>query len=124
MPAVYVDFSEIAPQHREIDERCANWARWAVTNTRTMVLPMFRLYRSDEHWDEERAQKPTPIDPIDAQRIEKAVSKLPDKHRTAIRWCYIVRNQPLKMCKALGVSRRGLAYLVWESRVMLLNRRA
>lgn len=124
MPAMYVDFNTVDPKHHAIDERARNWAAWCVTNSRSSVQPCFRLYRSDEHWDHSQdQQRPLPIDPIDAQKIEKAVSKLPDKHRTAIRWCYIIRSQPIRMCKLLGVSRRGLADLIWESRVMLLNRR-
>lgn len=120
----YVDFNHVDEKHRAIDGRLVNWARWCVTNHRSFIQPMFRLYRSAEVWDHEKnQQKPQPIDPMDAQRIEKAVSVLPDGHRLAIRWCYIVRCRTVQVCKAIGVSRDGLVGLIAEGRQMLVNRR-
>lgn len=119
----YADFNHVDPKHAVIDGRLINWARWAVTNTRSFVQPCFRLYRSEEHWDEERMQKPDPIDPIDAMKMEKGVRSLPEKHATSIRWCYIDRTKPVRLCRALGVNQLGLADLIWQGRVMLLNRR-
>lgn len=122
---MYVDFNHVDQKHAEIHKRLENWARWCVTNTRGFVSPIFRLYRATEVWDHEQGQLlPPPIDPMDAQRMEKAVSKLPEKHRDAIRWCYIVRAQPVRMCRALGVSKAGLVDMIHEGRTMLVNRGA
>lgn len=123
----YVDFSSVEPKHREIDGRLVNWSRWATVHARGFVQPMFKMYRPD-NFDDDRGSydfdRPAPIDSADALLIEKAVCKLPEGHKLATVWFYRVRVQPVRACKALGVSRGGLAQLIRDSRQMLVNRGA
>lgn len=123
----YVDFNSVDPKHRAIDGRLCNWSRWATVHSRGFVQPMFRLYRPDEFGEDRGGidtDRPPPIDTADAVVIEKAVCKLPDNHKLATVWFYRVRVQPIRACKALGVSRSGLAELIRDARQMLVNRGA
>lgn len=121
MARSHVDFSAVEPKHRAIDARLVNWARWSVNRGGGDVSPMFRLYRSPEHWSE-AVGKPLPIDPYDAQKVQKAVSALPTPHRLALSWCYIRRTNPRRAAQTLGESLEGLAHLIRDGRQMLINR--
>lgn len=122
---VYVDFNAVEEKHRAIDQRLRNWAAWATVHSSRFVQPMFAGYRPDESFDDVyNQQRPLPIDGKDAMLIEKAVCLLPENHRWATVWCYRIKSNPLKVCKALGVSREGLASLIRDSRTMLNNRGA
>lgn len=82
---------------------------------------MWREYRSKAfqwHYLEIK----TPINTLEALQTEQAVSKLPDKHRDAIRWCYVFQDGPVAMARRLAVSKQGLADLVTQGRDMLKNR--
>lgn len=117
-----VDYSLVDPGHAEIDRRLVNWARWLVSGRGQDVHPMFRGFVSSEQWGP--VTHSVPLDPLDAQRIEKAVQKLPEKHRAAVRWSYVFRTSPLRMARKLGESMEGLRVLVVQSRTMLLNNTA
>lgn len=123
----YVDFHQIDEKHRAIDARLSNWARWCVVHGSRFVQPMFRYYRPD-NFDDERGghdvQTPDPIDPVDALKIERAVVQLPENHKLATVWFYRIKCQPVRACRAIGVTRDGLAGLVRDSRSMLINRGA
>ena len=82
---------------------------------------MFRLYRSPEVWGNETTA--SPVDGIDAQKIQKGISQLPTKHRLALAWCYIRKNHPAKAAASLGESLQGLRDLIAAARQMLINRR-
>ena len=121
----YVDFNAIEEKHRAIDKRLCNWAAWAVVHGSRFVSPMFRQYRSDESFDDVHdQQRPLPIDVSDALKIERAVVQLPENHKLATVWFYRIKCQPVRACKAIGVTRDGLAGLVRDSRSMLINRGA
>jgi hypothetical protein len=117
-----VDFFAVEHAHRKIDERLRNWAFWAHSPMYGRVQPMFRYYRSDEHWE---GQEPKfKVDAIDAQRIQKGVGALPEPHRKAIGWAYITKSNPRAAIKRmnLGVSVQGLALYIKDARQMLINR--
>jgi DNA-directed RNA polymerase specialized sigma24 family protein len=115
-----VDFFQVEAKHIKIHERLVNWARWAHSPQWGRVQPMFRLYRPDEHWE---GQSPiSSVDTLDAAKIQKAVSKLPEKHRSAIGWNYVKRNNPKRAAQELGVNVQGLAQLIADGRQMLINR--
>lgn len=116
-----VDFSAVSPEHVEIDARLANWARWSNNRGSASASPMFRLYRSTEQWAQESCA--SPIDAIDAQRVQKAVGQLPPRSRLAISWAYIKRNHPRKAATGLGETLEGLARLVVNARQLLIDRR-
>ena len=120
----YANLDEVKQEHRAIDRRLANWAAWCVVHGSRFIQPCFRGYRSDESFDDVHAQqRPLPIDPTDALKIEKAVVALPEKHKLSLVWFYRVKCQPVKACKVLGVTRLGLAGLIHDARAMLLNRK-
>lgn len=115
-----VDFFAVQPAHVKIHERLCNWARWCHSPQWGRVQPMFRLYRPDEHW--EGATPSTPVDTLDAAKIQKLMPGLPEKHRAAIGWSYIKRTNPKRAAQQLGVNLYGLAELVKDGRQMLINR--
>ncbi|HNG01993.1 MAG TPA: hypothetical protein PLS35_05975 [Nitrospira sp.] len=120
----YVDFNAVDPKHQTMDARLRNWSIWA--NGRDGLgfapcAPMFRMYRSTEQW-EDSANKAPAVDQLDAQRVQKGVSALPEKHRIAISWNYMSRSHPRKAAKALGESLEGMKHLIDAGRQMLCNR--
>ena len=117
-----IDFCVIAPKHEAIHKRLENWSAWCKGGVGASgASPMFRLYRPDNF---ERHPIIDPVDGTDAQRIAKAMVKLPVKHRVALNWFYVKPIGPLKVCKTLGLSLEGLAEHVTDGRQMLINIRA
>lgn len=118
----YVDFNSVAPEHRQIDARLINWARWATVHAKSAVQPMSRFYRPD-NFDDDRGSydldRPAHIDAQDAAFIERAVCKLPEINKLATVWFYRIRVRPVAACKAIGVSRDGLAGLIQGARSIL-----
>lgn len=120
----FIDFHLVRDEHLAIHEDLCNWSRWVrVRPHGWQVQPMFRLYRS-KNWQWERPVSREQTNIPDAVEMEKAVSALPDKHRTAIRWAYVLQGHPARMARELGVSLQGLADLVSAGRTMLRNRGA
>lgn len=116
-----VDFHAVQPEHAVMHARLANWASWVAVRGTHWMGPIWKMGKSNgRQWDipELRA----PIDTLDAVEVEKAVSKLPDKHRTAVRWAYVYKDAPIKRCRELAVSMEGLDGLVRAGRTMLINR--
>lgn len=116
------DFFAVDPKHYKIDERLRNWAAWAHSPQWGRVQPMFRGYRSDMHW--EGLEPKFKVDSLDAQKMQKGIGQLPEPHRKAIGWAYITKSNPRAAIKRLnlGVNLEGLARLVHDGRVMLVNR--
>ena len=116
-----VDFNHVPDHQKEIDERLRNWARWvSVRPHGWQTHPMWRAARTNRQWDVE-PHISTALDSLDALLIERTVSKLPAQHRDALRWCYVLRVDPLGMARKLGVSREGLFGLVCDGRAMVGN---
>lgn len=117
-----IDYSHVPERHAAIHDDLECWARWVVPHGSAWACqPMFRHYRSNA-WQWERPESRKPIDTLLAHRMEKAVAALPEKHRDAIRWCYVFRGNPARMARILAVSKQGLADLVDSGRTMLINR--
>ena len=86
------------------------------------VAPMFRLYKAPKQFESD-LYVPIAINTLDASEMERAVSFLPDKHRTAIRWAYVHSHIPVgKVQRELGATREALAGLIHDGRSMLVNR--
>ena len=119
-----VDFHEVRDEHLDIHGRLVNWARWASGGRGgASTSPMFRQYRSNDHWAAPDVSQP--VDRLDAAAMEKAVVALPERYRVAIVWSYIKCYHGMsirKACFALAVSPDGLAALVHDGRTMLKNR--
>jgi hypothetical protein len=80
---------------------------------------MFSGYRSTEVWAAPEAS--TPVDKLDAQKIEKSVCALPFNHKHAIRWWYITPIGPAKTAALLGLTLEGLAMTVIQARDRVLT---
>ena len=120
----WVDYFAVPERHLEIHRRLEAWARWVrVRPQGWQTSPMFRQYRS-KAWQWERPTIPDPVNVPEAVEMEKAVSQLPEKHREAVRWCYVFAGPPGAVARRLGVSKQGLQDLVSIGRTMLVNRGA
>ena len=119
----YVDFHHVLDRHAGIHLKLEEWRRYVKVRKSAGWLnhPMWKNALSSRQWDVNPHIR-NPINTIRALLTEKTVSALPDKHRDAIRWMYVYEGDPLGMARYLGVSKQGLADLVFEGRVMLLNR--
>lgn len=118
----YADLTYVPPDQRVIDLRLVNWSRWAYVHGARFVQPMFRLYRPAENEAEGHSHSaPAPIDAKDALIVERAVVKLPEKHRNAVIWAYRSRRSPKEACQIIGVSKPDLAHLIGAGRQMLCN---
>lgn len=118
------DYSHIPARHDAINLRLEEWARWVrVSRAGWATHPMFRGYQSKaRHWDVEPAIH-IEINTLAAHEIEKAVSALPVKNRTAIRWNYVFSRVPVtKMRAELGATTDGLRDLIDSGRDILKNR--
>lgn len=116
-----IDFHHVPPHQKAMDERLINWARYVRDRPVMWTQPMFRGYKSSEVWLHEAV---VPVDQLDGHRLEKAVSALPEKHRAAVRWAYIYRAHPRRMCRLLACTEQGLADLIVDGRQMVINRSA
>lgn len=118
-----VDFHYVSEAHREIDADLTQWARWVrVKPSGWQTHPMFRQYRS-HHWQWHMPEFQIPVNTLEAHEMEKAVARLPEKNRDAVRWHYVYRNNPIQMARRLAVSKEGLLRLVVDARQMLVNRK-
>ena len=118
----YVDFCYV-PQHQEaMHARLGNWARWVrIRPHGWQTHPMWRKSLTSRQWDIE-PHISTATDLLDALLIERTVAKLPEKHRDALRWFYVLRADPAGTARRLEVSRAGLMELVCDGRAMVANR--
>lgn len=116
-----VDFHHVEDHQKDIDEKLHNWARWVTPRAPSWVSPMFRMAKSNSRqWHQPEIRETCDI--IGAMLMEKEVCKLPEPHRAAIRWHYVIKCGPVKACKALGLTTEGLAKTVRDGRQMLINR--
>lgn len=116
-----IDFFYVEPQHREIHAQLENWAQYVEVKRRAGQAPIWRLGKS--HGRQWYAPELRPaIDTLAGHAMEKAVYALPEKHRGAIRWCYVGKWSPVFAIRDLGVTYEGLATLIRSGRTMLVNR--
>lgn len=117
----FVDFHFVAPEQILMHDRLLNWSRWVRVTAPRWQASIWRMGKSNtRQWHAPEVREETDI--LDAQAMEKAVAKLPDKHRDAIRWSYVYRTTPMQARKRLGVTNEGLQRLVVDARTMLQNR--
>ena len=109
------DYHHVSPEHDEIHARLVNWALWADPRQRSMIAPMFRLYKSKARQWHAPDVKPA-LDTLDAIKLEQAVRALPPDQREAIRWCYVRRTTPARQIRAIGCTYEGLYHLIQAGR--------
>ena len=66
------DYHHVSPEHADIHARLVNWALWADPRQRSMIAPMFRLYKSKARQWHAPDVKPA-LDTLDAIKLEQAV---------------------------------------------------
>ena len=117
------NFDQMPARHDAIDLRLREWSRWVkVTPQRWATQPMFRNYRAPKQYETD-LYVPIAINTLAAHEVEKAVSFLPEKHRTAIRWHYVWPGLHVNAVRReLGVTEDALLALVNDGRDMLINR--
>jgi len=122
MKREHTEFSYVPARHDAINIRLEQWAQWVRVSVPRSVHPMFRQYRSHAwqwHMPEVRAQ----LNTLECHETERAVCKLPDKHRTALRWAYVWPWVPVQAVRReLAVTKADLATLISNGRDMLVNR--
>lgn len=118
-----IDFARIPVRHEQIHIRLEDWSKWVrVWYQPWQQSPIFRQYRSHA-WQWERPELKAQLNQLECHETERAVSFLPDKHRTAIRWAYVYDHVPVNAVRReLAVTREDLAALIDNGRDMLKNR--
>ena len=118
-----IDFHHIATRHDAIHLRLEAWGRWVRVSPKPWAThPMWRNARTPRQWDIDPVVHQT-LNTLEAHEIERAVSHLPDKHRSAIRWAYVFPYiHQGKIQRELAVTADALAKLIVDSRDMLANR--
>ena len=120
-----IDFHRVEEKHTRIHARLQNWATWCNGRSAPSVSPMFRLYRaSARSRGAEHTWATSAVDGMDAQRIAKAVAKLPEPHRRALQWSYVKPVSPRRAAIEMNCTLEGLSLLVRDGRQMLINRDA
>lgn len=115
-----IDLTHIEDHQKPIHARLLNWSSWSYERPCSIVQPMFAQYRSNHRqWHAPEFRETCNI--FDAQHIEKAVCKLPTKHRLALKWYYIQKSSPGKRTRHIAASDAGLYQLVRDARQMLIN---
>jgi hypothetical protein len=113
-----IDFLEIEDCHQTIHKALENWARWVQVRSPSWVSPMFLQAQSNaRQWHQPEIRETCDI--LGAMAMEKAVGKLPEAQRAAIRWFYVYQGCPLRKARKLGVHQLGLKQLVRDGRAML-----
>lgn len=118
--AALIDFNAVPFRQEHIHERLVNWARWVRPRRSSWVHPMWRGFKPSEVWAGTAVS--IPINTLDAQAVEKAISGLPDAHRFSVRWCYVYGGNPRRAAREVGETLEGLAALISAARAMLINR--
>ena len=118
-----IDLNHIPARHDAIHARLEEWNRWVRVKPQLWATqPMFRQYKAPRQHEHD-AHVSISINTLAAHEIERAVSMLPDKHRTAIRWAYVFSHVPdARIRVELGVTQVYLVQLINEGRTMLINR--
>lgn len=116
------DFHYVPNDQRAIDARLENWSRYVAVKLPGWVSPIWKLGKSNGRQWHAPEFRPA-CDVLDGHAMEKAVFKLPEPHRSAIRWAYVYRRHPAEFCKAQAMSKDTLAILINDGRRMLINRK-
>lgn len=122
MPVKSPDFHYVDPKHKEIDARLENWASYVRVKFPSWVSPIWKMGKSNGRQWHVPEYRPA-CDTLDGMEIERAVFKLPELHRAAIRWAYVYKNHPAKFCQEHGITKSSLWQLIHDGRQMLINRR-
>jgi hypothetical protein len=118
------DYSHVTTRHDQIHYRLESWARWVKVKPQAWkAQALWRMYRAPRQYAYETADIKIELNTLECHETERAVSSLPEKHRTAIRWVYVFSYVPPNIIRRdLGVTRDGLGELITDGRDMLVNK--
>ena len=118
------DYTHIEARHDSVNIRLEQWARWVQVRPQVWKMqPMFRSYRAPRQYAYETADIKVALNTLECHEIERIVSHLPDKHRSALRWYYVYPFiSDSRIRRELGETRAGLAELLHKGRCMVVNR--
>jgi hypothetical protein len=104
----YIDFHAVEEKHLTIHGRLVNWGIWCKGTGHAETSPMFRLaIASARARSHDGVTFGVSVDRMDAQRIAKAVTALPEHHRSAVNWCYVKPIAPIRAARAITRSPRS-----------------
>lgn len=117
-----IDFSHIPARHDAINLRLEHWALWVRVKPQAWKMQaMWRQYRAPRQY--EVTEVKIELNTLECHEIERAVSILPEKIRTAIRWSYVYPGiHPNMVRRHLGVTTEALCQMLDDGRCMLINR--
>jgi len=118
------DLNHVPARHDAINLRLEEWARWVRVKPQAWKMqPMFRFAKSNARQWEVDPQIHIEINTLAAHEIERAVSLLPDKHRTVLRWFYVYPSIHWQQVQhKLGLTKESLCEHLGGGRDMLKNR--
>lgn len=116
-----IDFHEVPERQQGMHERLENWARTLNSPPGNHAGPVFRLYQSTEKFTRHENVR-VPANAQDARKIAAGVALLPERHRKATQWHYVMRTSVMAGRRYLACTGAELAALVVDSRDMLRNR--
>lgn len=116
-----IDLSEVPAHQQETHETLSNWARWCKAGRGgSDAHPMFRGYVP--YLYPEAQGGGIPVDTLAALATQRAFTRLPCKHRLALRWCYCYPWINIgRVQRELSVSRADLHWLIVDARQMMCN---
>ena len=117
----YIDFHAVAERHEAIHARLQNWARSLYSRPGQKTAPGFDGYQSPPNVRRE-VEASMPVDQADARKIAQGVAALPEKHRKAVQWSYVLKSSVAAGRRYIGVTAEELDRLVVDARDMLKNR--
>lgn len=118
-----VDFSFVEAKHAAIHGRLENWSRWCHgSDGRVKTCAMFTMVVIGNARGVDPLPVGTPVDRIDAAKIQKEVASLPMQNRLALAWSYITRTSVRQQAQKQALTLAGLAQAVRDGRQMLINR--
>ena len=115
------DFHFIPEDQKAIDARLENLASWVRVKSPSWVSPIWKLGKSNGRQWHQPEHRPM-CDTLDGQVIEEAVRELPELHRLVIRWAYVYKTHPARLCREQRISKASLGRLIEDGRRMLMHR--
>ena len=117
----YIDFHAVALRHETIHARLQNWARSLYSPPSQKTAAGFDGYQSPASVRAEQ-EASIPVDQADARKIARGVGDLPEKHRKAVQWSYVLRSSVAAGKRYVVATEAELERYVVDSRDMLRNR--
>lgn len=124
-PSIPVDV--IALQHQAIHRWLEDWGRWSrEKRSRLKCGSAEGSYRArrpqGEIWEYEPPRATLPVIPNPQNlAVDRAVLRLPEQHRAAVKMFYVEGRPPRVMCRALHLHWAGFEAWMFACRAMVLN---